>query len=105
MTATEPLAFSTLAALAAMVVATYLMRAGGFWLMGRVPLTARVRQILEALPGSIIVAVILPLIVRSGGAGLLAIGVASAVMIAVRNDFLAVLAGVAAAALVRALGF
>jgi uncharacterized membrane protein len=104
MTATEPLEFGTLAALAAMVVATYLMRAGGFWLMGRVPLTARVRLFLEALPGSIVVAVILPLIVKSGGAGILAVGVGGAVMIVLRNDFIAVLAGVAVAALVRAFG-
>ncbi len=102
MTATEPLAYDTLAAVAAMVVATYLMRASGFWLMGRVPLTARVRQILEALPGSIVVAVILPLIVKSGGPGVLAVGAGGLVMIVLRNDFIAVLAGVAVAALARA---
>jgi uncharacterized membrane protein len=37
------------AAIAAMAVATYAMRAGGFWLMGHVPLTPRLRRILEAL--------------------------------------------------------
>ena len=33
-----------------MAAATYLMRVGGFWLMGHVPLTARMRKMLEALP-------------------------------------------------------
>ena len=50
-----------LAAILTMAAATYAMRAGGFWLMGHVPLTARVRRMLEALPGSVVVATVLPL--------------------------------------------
>ena len=45
-------------AILAMAAVTYAIRAGGFWLMGYVPLTPRVRSILNALPGSVVVAVI-----------------------------------------------
>lgn len=50
--------FGTWMAILAMAVVTYAIRAGGFWLMGYVPLTRRVRSILNALPGSVVVAVI-----------------------------------------------
>ncbi len=44
------------AAILAMAVATYAMRATGFWLMARVPVTPRLRRMLDALPGSVVVA-------------------------------------------------
>jgi len=91
-------------AILVMAAATYAMRAGGFWLMGHVPLTARLRRMLEALPGSVVVAVVLPIVVRDGLAALLAIAAAGAVMLVRRNDLAAVLAGMAVAAAVRAAG-
>jgi uncharacterized membrane protein len=94
-----------LAAILAMTVATYAMRAGGFWLMGHVPLTRRVRKMLEALPGSVVVATVLPIIVRDGLAAAIAIAAAGAVMIVRRNDLLAVLTGMVVAAAARAAGW
>jgi uncharacterized membrane protein len=78
------------------------MRAGGYWLMGRVPLTPRVRRMLEASPGAVIVATILPIIVREGVPAALAILAGGAVMLVWRRDYLAVAAGMAAAAAWRA---
>jgi uncharacterized membrane protein len=95
--------FGTLAAILAMGAVTYAMRAGGFWLMAHVPLTARVRRMLDALPGSVVVATVLPLVVREGVPAALAIAAAGAAMLIRRNDFLAVVAGMAAAAAARAL--
>lgn len=92
------------AAIAAMAAATYAMRAGGFWIMGRVPLTARVQRMLAALPGSIVAATVLPLVVNGGPVAALAVGTGGAVMMATRNDFLAVAAGMGVAALARAAG-
>ena len=99
MTASEP---SVLVAIAVMAVATYAMRAGGFWLMQHVPVTPRLRRMLEALPGSVVVATVLPIVVREGVPAALAIAAAGAAMLIRRNDFLAVLAGMAAAAVARA---
>ena len=96
--------FSVLAAILAMVVATYAMRAGGFWLMKHVPLTPRVKRMLEALPGSVVVATVLPIAVREGLVVALAIVAAGAVMLLWRRDLLAVVTGMAVAAAARAAG-
>jgi branched chain amino acid efflux pump len=93
-----------LAAILAMVVATYAMRAGGFWLMQHVPLTARLKRMLEALPGSVVVATVLPIAVREGPVVALAIVAAGAVMLLWRRDLLAVVTGMAVAAVARAAG-
>ena len=47
-------AWLTIAVMAAVTVG---IRCGGFWLMGYVPLTRRVRSILNALPGAVIMAI------------------------------------------------
>jgi len=88
-----------------MALATYPMRAGGFWLMGRVPLTPRVRRILEALPGAVVMATVVPILAREGVAALAAILAALAVTFVRRNEFLALAAGVVAGAAARAAGF
>ena len=91
-----------LAAIVAMGLVTYAMRAGGFWLMAHVPLTARVRHILEALPGTVVVATVLPIVVRDGVPAMLAVGAAGVAMAIRRNDFLAVVVGIAVAIAARA---
>lgn len=100
----EPADHGALVAILAMAGATYAMRAGGFWLMGHVPMTRRVERMLAALPGSIIAATVLPVIANDGLAGALAIGGAALVMAVRRNDFLAVIAGMSIAAAVRVAG-
>lgn len=97
-------AWGTLIAIAAMAAATYPMRAGGYYLMGHVPLTPRVRRVLEALPGAVVVATVLPILAREGVAAAVAIAAALAVTAVHRNDFLALLAGIAVAAGARASG-
>ncbi len=88
-------------AIAVMAAVTVGIRVSGFWLMGYIPLTRRVRAILNALPGAVIVAIILPLAVRGGVAAVAAVLISLAVMAWRRNDLLAVICGCAAAALVR----
>lgn len=89
-------------AIIAMALVTYAVRAGGFLLMGYVPLTGRVRAFLNALPGAVVVAIILPIAVHGGVAAAAAVTVALVVMVWARNDLIAVVCGVATAALVRA---
>jgi uncharacterized membrane protein len=91
-----------LVAILAMAAATYPMRAGGYWLMGHVPLTRRVRKMLEASPGAVIVATILPILMREGLPAALAILGAGAAMYFFRRDYIAVAAGMAVAATMRA---
>lgn len=89
--------------IAAMAIVTYLTRIGGFLLMAYVPLTRRVRAFLQALPGAVVVAIVLPIAVKGGLAASLAVTVSLAVMAWRKNDVVAVVCGVAAAALVRAM--
>ena len=94
----------TLVAILAMAGVTYLMRVSGYWLLGQVPITARLRRMLEALPGSVMVAIVLPIVAKNGLPAFLAIGAAMLVMYLRRNDIIALLAGLAAAALARGAG-
>jgi uncharacterized membrane protein len=94
-----------IAVIAAMAVAVYLTRAGGYWLIGRIPIGRRLRKMLDALPGAIIAATIAPLLAHGGISALAAVAAALLAMITLRNDFAAVTAGIVAAALVRGVGF
>lgn len=102
MSAADPLVLPAILVMAAIVL---LMRCGGFWLMGRVPLTAPMRRMLEALPGSIIAAIVLPIVVRIGPVAGLAVLAGALVMAWRRNEFLAVAAGILVAVAARAAGY
>ncbi|HUF81495.1 MAG TPA: AzlD domain-containing protein [Burkholderiales bacterium] len=91
-------------AIAVMALATYLMRAGGFWVMGHVPLTPRLRRMLQALPGSIVMAIIAPLVAKAGLVAVLAVLTAAALMILRRNEFLAVTGGLIVGVVARHAG-
>jgi branched chain amino acid efflux pump len=91
-------------AILAMGATAFLMRAGGFWLMGHVTVTPRVRRMLEALPGSIVAAIVLPVIAKIGPVAALAVVAAAAVMILRRNEFLSVIVGVLVGVALRAAG-
>jgi uncharacterized membrane protein len=87
-----------------MTAVTYALRAGGYWVMGRVPITPRVRRGLEALPGAIIVSTILPIILQGGLAVGLCLIVAAAAQIRLRKEYIAVFCAAAVAAGLRAAG-
>ena len=102
MTETDPLGFAAI--VLAMALAVYLTRVGGYWLIGRVPIGGRLRRMLDALPGAIIAATVAPQLAHGGISALCAVVAAAVTMMVVRNDFAAVLLGIAAAALARAAG-
>jgi uncharacterized membrane protein len=91
-------------AILAMAAVTYVLRAGGLWLAGRVPLTDRVQRFLEYLAGSIMISLVLPLAIRGGPAMSAAVALAAVVAVATGRSSLAVAAGVLAAAGLRQLG-
>lgn len=92
------------AAIAAMAIATYLCRISGVVLMGFIPLTPHVRRGLAALPGSIVVATVLPLVERLGLAAALALLAAVGSMVLRRSELLALVVGMAVVSLARAFG-
>ena len=93
----------SLVAIVAMGFATVLMRTSGFWLMSHVTLTPRIRRMLEALPGSIAAAMVLPIVVKGGPVAVLGVAVAASLMAWRGNQILAVASGVLVAALARAM--
>jgi len=83
---------------------TILLRLGGYWLMARVPMTARVRRGLDALPASIFIATVAPIALKAGAPGVAAVTAAAAVMFLTRRELPALAAGFATAAGLRAMG-
>jgi uncharacterized membrane protein len=91
-------------AIAAMALATYLCRAGGVVLMSRVRLTKRIERALRALPGSIVVATVLPIAIRGGIPAMFGLAAALTTMSLTRHELPALLAGLAAVTAARAAG-
>jgi uncharacterized membrane protein len=90
--------------IAAMAVVTLALRTTGFWLMRYVPVTPRIQRMLDALPGSIIAAAVLPAVVQGGVVAALAVITAMISMWLTRSDFVAVITGMGVAALARLAG-
>ena len=66
MSENDVLPYATFIAIATMAAMTYLVRVGGFWMMGHVTITPRVHRMLDALPGSVVAAIILPVVAKNG---------------------------------------
>ena len=92
-------------ALCSMALATYLCRIGGVWLMDHLPPSPALKRALQALPGSIILATVLPLGMKGGPAALGGLAVAMLAMIYTRKDLAALTAGMAVVVLLRQWGF
>jgi uncharacterized membrane protein len=101
----EPGAWGAVIAIGAMAIATYLCRLAGVALMSFVPLTPHVRRGLAALPGSIVVATVLPLVERLGLAAAVALLAAIGAMFVTRSELVALLVGMVAISAARLLGF
>ncbi|WP_127088420.1 AzlD family protein [Aquabacter cavernae] len=96
---------STLAAICVMAVTTLFNRTAGFMVMRFIPLTPRVRRILECLPGAVIVAIVAP--TAAHGDLAMAAGLVAALAAAkfLKSDFFAVIGAVVVTAGLRYVGF
>jgi uncharacterized membrane protein len=91
--------------IAVMVAVTAFTRLAGFWMMGRIALTPRIVRMLEALPGSVVAALVVPVIVKEGLAAAVAVVAVALLMIWRPNEFIALACGIAIVAGIRALGW
>jgi uncharacterized membrane protein len=91
-------------AILSMAIATYLCRTSGVMLMSRVRITPRVERALRALPGSIVMATILPIAADGGAPAIVGLGAAVVVMSLLKVELAAIAAGLGAVALLRAVG-
>jgi uncharacterized membrane protein len=94
---------ANLLAFAAMAVATYACRGGGYWLFSKIKPSPLLRAVLSYIPGTLFVSFVVPAVIKGGlqpAAGTLA---TLLVMITTRNLALSMAAGVALAWVVWAL--
>ena len=90
-----------LLAIVIMALTTYLTRAGGVFVMSRVPIGPRVERFINAMAGSVLVVVITPMAVNGDGGARMALIATAAVMLALRKPLPAITAGILTAALWR----
>ncbi|HSP58782.1 MAG TPA: AzlD domain-containing protein [Halomonas sp.] len=88
-------------AIVIMALVTYLTRAGGVFVMSRVPIGPRVERFINAMAGSVLVAVITPMAVNGDWGARMALVATVVVMLALRKPLPAITAGVLTAALWR----
>lgn len=89
------------AAIMAMAAAAFICRAGGYFLMRYVPITPRVEVALRMIPMAIVASMLAVAAVRGGPPEWAGIAAAMVTMAIVRNDFAAILAGIATVAGLR----
>jgi uncharacterized membrane protein len=90
-----------LVALAAMALAAFACRVGGFLMMRFVPVTPRLEAALRAIPLAVMVGIVAPAAAAGRPPEIAGILVAGLTMRLLGNDFLATFAAVAAVALMR----
>ncbi|MFP3518290.1 AzlD domain-containing protein [Pseudomonas sp. SIMBA_077] len=84
-----------------MAVVTLITRWGGVFVMSFVPISFRVQQFINAMSGSVLVAVLTPLAVNGDNGARLALLATASVMLVLRKPLPAIAAGVIVAALFR----
>ncbi len=77
-----------------MALVTYATRAGGHWLMSRIPHSPAVERWLQHIPGAVLVAIIAPTLFSTGPAEILAAGGTVLVARVTKNVLLAMVVGV-----------
>jgi uncharacterized membrane protein len=91
-------------AIAGMTLVTFLCRIAGVVVMSRVRITPRIERGLRALPGSIILATILPVVIDNGWPAMIALVAAITAMAVTRIDIVGLVTGLGTLAVIRALG-
>lgn len=83
---------------------TYLLRVGGYLVMSVAPPGRFLRAWMESIPGAVFVAMIAPAAMSGRIPEIVGLSITVAIAWKLRNDFLAMLLGVASVAGLRALG-
>lgn len=87
----------------AMALVTLATRWGGVFIMSFIPLGYRVRLFIQAMSGSVLVAIITPMAFEGDLAARMALAVTALVVLLLKNQLLAIAAGMLTAAMLRQL--
>jgi uncharacterized membrane protein len=90
-------------AIAGMMAVTFLCRIAGVVVMSQVRITPRIERGLRALPGSIILATILPVVIDNGMPAILALAAAIIAMVLTRIEIVGLIVGLGTLSIIRAL--
>ena len=99
----ETAGLGSVAIVIAMALVTLATRWGGVFVMSYVPISYRVKQFINAMSGSVLVALIAPMAVAGDNGARLALLTSAIMMLVVKKPLPAIAAGVLAAALFRQL--
>ncbi|MGR4070051.1 AzlD domain-containing protein [Halomonas sp. LR3S48] len=88
-------------AIMVMALVTYLTRAGGVFVMSRIPIGPKVERFINAMAGSVLVAVITPMAAQGDWGARLALLATLVVMLTTQKALAAISAGILTAALWR----
>ncbi|MEO5344450.1 MAG: AzlD domain-containing protein [Gammaproteobacteria bacterium SHHR-1] len=99
----ETAGLGSVAIVIAMALVTLATRWGGVFVMSYVPISYRVKQFINAMSGSVLVALITPMAVAGDNGARLALLTSAIMMLVVKKPLPAIAAGVLAAALFRQL--
>ncbi|WP_445158596.1 AzlD family protein [Halomonas sp. E14] len=94
-------AAGVVAAILIMALVTYLTRAGGVFVMAHVPIGPKVERFINAMAGSVLIAVITPLAIQGDWGARVALVATLGVMLTTQKALAAIAAGILAAALWR----
>lgn len=92
---------STFMTIGAAALVTYSLRFGGLMLASKLPQSGRFKQFMDALPGTILLSLIVPGIVAAGVIGGVAAGCTAICAYKTKNAFISMLIGVLIVALYR----
>ncbi|MBP0942756.1 AzlD domain-containing protein [Pseudomonas alliivorans] len=95
--------FGTLYIILIMAIVTLATRWGGVFVMSFVPINYRVQQFINAMSGSVLVAVLTPMAITGDNGARLALLTTAIVMLTLRKSLPAIAAGILMAALFRRL--
>ncbi|PSL12901.1 putative membrane protein [Marinobacterium halophilum] len=93
----------TLGVILAMALVTLATRWGGVFVMSFVPISYRVKQFINAMSGSVLVAILAPMALNGDNGARLALLTTAITMLVVKKPLPAIAAGVLAAAMFRQL--
>ncbi|WP_116474082.1 AzlD family protein [Zobellella maritima] len=99
----ETAGLGTLLIIGIMALVTLATRWGGVLVMSFIPINRRVQQLISAMSGSVLVAILTPLAVNGDGGARLALLATALTMVVLKKPLPAIAAGILAAALFRQL--
>lgn len=93
---------SVLLTIIGIALATFVTKAGGYWLIQRVDVSRRIEAGLTILPGAILISLIAPRLVHGGIAEWISAGVVFVIAVRTGNILLAMVGGVGSVLIARA---